>query len=336
MEAVAPGEPSGSARCSLDVDRVKKIHDNETMHDAALPLLADGVWQILPTPFHGDELAVDHASLRAVVDHARRSGVTGVVALGVLGEAAKLSTVERAAVLETVLEAAGPLPVVAGVSALATAPAIEQALGAARAGASAVMLLVPSPRVETIAAHARAVAEACGLGIVFQDHPESTGISIPADALVAAIAESGVGVAVKAEAPPTPATVAAVTTALDLPVFGGLGGIGLLDELVAGVHGAMTGFAFPEGLVRTVAAFLADGLPAASAALAPYLPLVVFEAQQPVGLALRKELLRRRGLLTQAAVRPPGPVLPVWAPALIDAHLDALARHVAGAQEVLA
>ena len=36
------------------------------------------------------------------------------------------------------------------------------------------------------------------------------------------------------------------------------------------------------------------------------LPLIVFEAQPVVGLAVRKEVLRRRGVLATAVVRAPG------------------------------
>jgi 4-hydroxy-tetrahydrodipicolinate synthase len=40
-----------------------------------------------------------------------------------------------------------------------------------------------------------------------------------------------------------------------------------------------------------------------------YTPLLRFEAQEGVGLAIRKEVLRRRGALENAAVRSPGPNL---------------------------
>jgi 4-hydroxy-tetrahydrodipicolinate synthase len=289
--------------------------------------LEPGVWQILPTPFRGRELAVDHDSLRRVIAHAQEVGVTGLVALGVLGEAARLSSTERTAVLETVMAAAGSLPVVAGVSPTATAPAAEDAQRAASAGARAVMLLVPTSDPARLAEYAAAVSEACLLGIVFQDHPATTGVSIAPGALAKAIDDAGVGVAVKAEAPPTPSTVAAVAPKTGLPVFGGLGGVGLLDELAAGAAGAMTGFAFPAALVATVRAFSEGGFRRAKAELEPYLPLMVFEAQVPVSLAIRKELLRRRGLLAEAGVRSPGAPFPAWAEPLLEAHLDAL-HHV--------
>ena len=94
------------------------------------------------------------------------------------------------------------------------------------------MLLIPSPDGDRVAEHVRAVSDASGLGVVFQDHPATTGIKIAPAALVHAIETTAVGVAVKAEAPPTPATVSWCGKT-DLPVFGGLGGVGLLDELAA-------------------------------------------------------------------------------------------------------
>lgn len=287
-------------------------------------MLAPGVWQILPTPFHGRDQSVDLNSLRRVVGHAREIGVTGVVALGVLGEATRLNSRERESVLAAVVEAAGPLPVVCGISAMATAPAVEQALAAAHAGASAVMVLVNSGKSAALAEHMAAIGAACGLGIVVQDHPASTGITISAGELVNAITDTGLAAAVKAEAPPTPATVAAVRAALDVPVFGGLGGVGLLDELAAGSAGAMTGFAYPEILISTCRAFADEGFGAAKSVLEPFLPLIVCEAQAGVSLAIRKELLRRRGLIEEAGVRAPGAELPNWARTVIDAHLTAL------------
>jgi 4-hydroxy-tetrahydrodipicolinate synthase len=290
----------------------------------AFASLEPGVWQILPTPFRGREHEVDHASLRRVVAHAQRVGVRGLVALGVLGEASKLSSDERSAVLHTVVDAAGSLPVVAGAFPLATAPAAEEARRAAAAGASAVMLLIPSSDADRVAQHVRAVSDASGLGVVFQDHPATTGMVISPGALVDAIESAEVGVAVKAESPPTPATVTVVAQRTELPVFGGLGGVGLLDELAAGASGAMTGFAFPEVLVNVVQAHSSGGFADAKAALEPYLPLIVFEAQVPVSLAIRKELLRRRGLLDDGHVRSPGAVFPAWAGPILDAHLETL------------
>src|SRR5579875_2749947 len=198
------------------------------------PPLAPGVWGILATPFRGPDLAVDTASLERLVGLYRGVGARGVVALGVLGEAARLDSAERELVLETVAEAAGDLPVVAGMSATATAPAIEEARRAVRCGAQACMVLVPTADGAQLVDHLRRISDAAGCGIVVQDHPLSTGITIAAPVLAAAASESGVAVAIKAEAPPTPPTVDVLSRESDIPVFGGLGGVGLLDELLAG------------------------------------------------------------------------------------------------------
>ncbi len=64
-----------------------------------------GLWVPLVTPFDGD--AVDHGALRRLVRRLGQEGATGFVACGSTGEAASL---------DTVLQAAGPLPVVMGVS----------------------------------------------------------------------------------------------------------------------------------------------------------------------------------------------------------------------------
>ncbi len=196
--------------------------------------LARGVWGILATPFQGENLDVDTASLARLVGLYERVGASGVVALGVLGEAARLSTAERRLVLETVVAAAGPLPVVAGMAATATAPAIEEARAAAGLGARAVMVPVPGADPAVVAEHLRRIAGASGLGIVLQDHPAATGVAIPPKLLAQAAREAAVVVALKAEAPPTAPTVAILAGESGVPVFGGLGGVGLLDELAAG------------------------------------------------------------------------------------------------------
>lgn len=286
--------------------------------------LAGGVWGILATPFCGDNLAIDTWSLERVVRLYRQAGASGVVTLGVLGEAARLNSPERRLVLETVRAAAGDIPVVAGISATATAPAIEEACDAAARGVQAVMVLIPTSDPEQLADHLRQISAASGLGIVLQDHPRTTGVVIPPMALAATVRQAKTVVAVKAESPPTAPTIALLVREIEVPIFGGLGGVSLLDELLAGSAGAMTGFAVPEALVATVRAWGSGGYVAAREQLAPWLPLVLFEAQEKVSLALRKEILRRRGIIAEACVRPPGAGMPAALSSALDAHLCAV------------
>lgn len=129
---------------------------------------------VLATPF-GDDLVLDLGSLERPVGHYRHVGASGV-ALGVFGEAARLDTTERQRVLEAAVGAAEVLPVVVGISATATARAVEEARRISAAGASALMVLVSTSDTADLAAHLSAIADASGLGIVLHDHPATTGI----------------------------------------------------------------------------------------------------------------------------------------------------------------
>lgn len=286
--------------------------------------LAHGLWGVLATPFHGPSLEVDVESLRREVAHYLTVPADGFVVLGVFGEGASLSSSERRLVVSTVAEAAPDTPLVVGLSARATAVVVEQALDALEAAGRpvSVMVQVNSASVAVLSAHLRAVHEATGAGIVLQDYPETSGVKIPASSVLEVLEECPFVVAVKAEAPPTSVAIARLTRSTSVPVFGGLGGVGLLDELAAGAAGAMTGFSHPEGLREAIDAFSSGGASAARKAFAPWLPLVNYEAQPGIGLAVRKEILRRRALFADGAVRPPAPSAPDEILALLPAHLE--------------
>ncbi|SFS95856.1 dihydrodipicolinate synthase family protein [Saccharopolyspora flava] len=291
--------------------------------------LAPGVWGVVATPFTESTLDVDVASLAKLVAHYHRIGVTGLTVLGVFGEAVRLSSAEKRAVLEVVVDTVD-LPVVVGASSTSLAPVIEEVelatdvVGDRLAGA---MVQVNTADPDLLASHLGAVHDATGAGLVVQDYPLITGTAISALNLAEAVEQVESVVAIKAEAPPTPPAIATLTARTGVPVFGGLGGVGLLDELAAGAAGAMTGFSFPEGLQACVDAWWRGGYQAALEAYLRYLPLVNFEAQARIGLAIRKEALRRRGLISDSGVRAPAPGMPET----LDKQLD---RHVAAVENM--
>jgi 4-hydroxy-tetrahydrodipicolinate synthase len=75
----------------------------------------------------------------------------------------------------------------------------------------------------------------------------------------------------------------------------------------------MTGFAYPEALVGIHALFAAGRRAEARTLFYRWLPLIRYEAQPGAtpgtGVVVRKELLRRRGWIASARVRPPAPAL---------------------------
>lgn len=294
--------------------------------------LQPGLWAVLATPFAGPALAVDTESLRQETRLFTGVPATGLVVLGVFGEGAALDSREQAHVVRTVADEAPGTPQVVGLSARTTAVAVEQARTAVEAAGdrlAGLMVQVNSADPDVLTPHLHAVHDATGAGVVLQDYPVASGVRISPAQLLATVERCPFVVAVKSEAPPTAAVIAELTAGTTVPVFGGLGGVGLLDELAAGASGAMTGFSHPEGLRATLTAWDEGGYGRAREAFLPWLPLVNFEAQPGIGLALRKEVLRRRGVIDEAAVRPPAPALPHRLLDLVPAHLDAV--HSVGA-----
>ncbi len=271
----------------------------------------EGVYSVLPTPFT-DRGDLDEASLRRVVDLFIEKGVNGLTALGVTGEVGRLEEPERARVLEVVVgQTAGRVPIVAGTSAEGTRTCVAYSRQAKALGAAAVMVSPPRmPKLnsEAVVRHYKALAEALDAPIVVQDYPPISGFAME-PALLARIArEIPSARTIKLEDPPTPFKTARIleqAEGVPVQIFGGLGGVFLLEELMSGATGAMTGFAFPEILVRVVRQFRDGQVDAAADLFYRTVPLMRFEFQESIGMAIRKAVLQRRGALASAATRAP-------------------------------
>jgi 4-hydroxy-tetrahydrodipicolinate synthase len=271
-----------------------------------------GVFPILATPFDKSE-DLNLEDLDRMVRFMAETGVDGVTILGVLGEAHRLTDRERETAIRTAVAAAGSMPVVVGASHRGTRAALELSVMASELGAGAVMITPhaePAMTEARIFEHYACVADGCGLPIVVQDHPASTGVQMPVPLLLKLAAEIQSVACFKEEAVPTAPKIRALKAGLGRPVsiLTGLGGLYGLFDLEAGSDGFMTGFAFPEVLQAMVAAARAGEAEEVARIYQRFLPLIVFE-QQP-GVAVRKDLLRRRGLLSSPAVRHPGGGLP--------------------------
>ena len=291
-----------------------------------------GVFSVLPTPFSvsGD---VDPGSLRRVIDLFLGGGVNGFTALGVTSEAARLTEAERDLTLDVVVtHVAGRVPVVAGTTADGLRTCVEYSRRAKHAGAAAVMISPPRMakiNSDAVAGHYADVAAAVDLPIIVQDYPPVSGYAMEPALLVRIAREVPVARTIKLEDPPTPLKTSRILALAAEPgagprlepsrgagdvqqeirIFGGLGGVFLLEELLAGAAGAMTGFAFPEILVRNVSLFRAGRIDDAPDVFYRNVPLMRFEFQEGIGMAIRKEVLRRRGAIAHAGIRPPGGTL---------------------------
>jgi len=274
-----------------------------------------GVFSVLPTPFTSSG-NFDPDSLKRVVDLFLADGVNGFTALGVTSEVARLTDAERDRVLDTVVgHVNGRVPVVAGTTADGLRTCIEFTRRARTAGAAAVMISPPRmPKVnsDAVARHFAEVAAAVDVPIIVQDYPPISGYAMEPALLVRIAREVPAARTIKLEDPPTPFKTARIlqqAQGLEVAIFGGLGGVFLLEELMAGGAGAMTGFAFPAILVEIVKLFRAGRVDEAADVFYRKVPLMRFEFQEGIGMAIRKEVLKRRGAIADAAIRAPGGTL---------------------------
>lgn len=270
-----------------------------------------GVHWMLATPFDQDE-SVDLASISRLVEKAGESGCQGVVTLGVTGEVARLTDKERQAIVKQVVRAAGNLPVTVGTTGAGTRATIDNSVEAQELGAAAVMISAPAmgrPNMDALFTHYQRIAEAVTIPIVVQDYPQTSGVQMAPD-FIARLAENIPRARyLKLEDPPTPPKITAIRNLIgdQMAIFGGLGGVFLLDELSRGSAGAMTGFAYPEVLADICRKMAEGDRSTAEAIFYRHLPLLLFEFQEGIGVAVRKAALHHRGLIRSPAVRHPGP-----------------------------
>lgn len=280
---------------------------------------AKGVYVIAATPFL-DDGRIDFESIDRLVDFYLKCGVHGMTVLGVMGEFQKLSESETLEVAKRfIARAGGRIPTIVGVSNPGTSQLVQVARSVMEAGAAGVMVM-PMAGLRTdeaVLGYMRGVLAALGpsVPVCVQDYPQLSGVYFSAGCFLTMVDEFPQVAMFKHEEAPGLRKLSAIRRACDgtarryMPILCGNGGIHLPQEYQRGADGAMTGFAFPDMMVRMHDLFAAGKVEEAEDLYDLYLPLLRHELQPGIGLALRKEILRRRGAIASNAVRAPGPKL---------------------------
>ncbi len=296
---------------------------------------AKGVYAIATTPFLPDG-SLDTPSIDRLTDFYQDSGVTGMTILGIMGEAPKLEPAESRAIIRQVV-GRSRVPVIVGVSAPGFAAMRSLARDAMDMGAAGVMI-APTPTLRTdeqiIQYFAQAV-EAVGTDVpwVLQDYPLTLTVVMSSGVVAKIISDHPSCLMLKHEDWPGLEKISklrAMQKAGDLRPFSilcGNGGMFLDFEPERGADGAMTGYGFPDMLVELVNLFAAGKRDEAHDLFDAHLPLIRYEQQLGVGLAVRKHVLMRRGVITSDAQRKPGSALTTTARSEVDYLLRRLARH---------
>lgn len=279
---------------------------------------ANGVYIISATPFK-ENGAVDLESADRLVDFYTEKGVSGITILGVMGEAQKMAPEESESFLDRVMNRVdGTLPVVVGVSNAGMDNLVRLSRISMDKGAAGVMIapLAGLQTEEKVYNYFRQVFDALGadVPVCYQDYPQATRTEISVPLFNRMVTDFDQLVMLKHEECPGLTKVSRVRQAQEeglrrVSILVGNGGLYLPQELARGADGAMTGFAYPEMLVEVVALHRAGEHDRAEDVFDAYLPLVRHEQQIGFGLALRKEILHRRGVISSPKVRAPGPSL---------------------------
>ncbi len=297
-----------------------------------------GVYVIAPTPF-SDDGALDLDSAARMCEFYLERGATGMTILGIMGEAPKLTPDESLAFTRTVLDTlAERIPVVVGVSGPSLRLMADLTRQVMDIGAAGVMV-APMPTLRTDEAIARYYSEVvAALGPVpmcLQDYPQTLGVHFSLPVLIRIFREHPSICMFKHEDNPGLNKLSRFRAAGEneigrrLSILVGNGGLFLPQELARGADGAMTGFAFPEMLRRVVDLHMEGKPDDAETLFDAYLPLVRYELQPGLGLAIRKHILARRGAIACAALRAPGPALTNADVAEIDRLWTRLRRRLA-------
>jgi 4-hydroxy-tetrahydrodipicolinate synthase len=204
------------------------------------------------------------------------------------------------------------------------------------AGAAGVMIApVPSLRTDDqIVAYYEQAVGAIGADVPFviQDYPLTLTVVMTPKVIARIVTAHPSCVMLKHEDWPGLEKISSLRamqkegTLRPLSILTGNGGLFLDFEMSRGADGAMTGYAFPEMLVDVVGHAKAGRSDAAHDIFDAHLPLIRYEQQQGVGLAVRKYVLAKRGAIAHESQRRPASMLSATARAEVDFLLARLAR----------
>ena len=293
-----------------------------------------GVYAIATTPFFEDG-SIDFNSIDRLTDFYEESGCTGVTILGIMGEAPKMEPEESRAIVKRVV-ARSRIPVIVGVSAPGFAGMRSLARDSMDMGAAGVMI-APPPALRTddqIVNYFAGAVEAVGEDVpwVLQDYPLTLTVVMAPGVIAKIMTNHNSCLMLKHEDWPglekisTLRAMQKAGTLRDFSILCGNGGLFLDFEPERGADGAMTGYGFPDMLTELMALSAAGKRDEAHDLFDAHLPLIRYEQQLGIGLAVRKHVLKRRGVIATDAQRKPAQMLTPAARAEVDYLLARVGR----------
>lgn len=282
-----------------------------------------GIFVIVVTPFK-ENYELDEASLRKEVRFCIEAGAHGLVGPANASEFTTLSDDERKRWIEIVAsEAGGQIPVIAATTSGHWLPAVELSRYAQEVGASGIMAMPPHilhPDPAGCYEYYNALSAGIDIPIFIQNYGPPIGTPMSPELLARMCRELPHVEYIKEETLPEPRQIAATIAAAGgacKGVFGGQGGIYLIDEFNRGAAGNMPACQATDVQVA-IWKLLEDGKQAeARRIFDQLLPLINYE--RLYGVSVYKEVLYRRGVFATRVSRAPGKFLDAADQAELDA-----------------
>ncbi len=295
---------------------------------------AKGVYVIAPTPFHPDG-KIDDSSIDRMTDFFIKAGVNGMTVLGQLGEAPKMEHNESVGIVKRVIRRAG-MPIIVGVSAPGFAAMRALTQDAMALGAAGVMIAPPNTlrTDDSIAQYYKQASEAIGTDVPFvlQDYPLTFSVQMTPGVIRRIVTENLACVVLKHEDWPGLEKISTLRSyekdgsMRHISILTGNNALFLDFEMERGADGANTGYCFPDMLVDVVRLSAAGKRDEAHDLFDAHLPLIRYEQQPGPGLAVRKYVMMKRGIIASDTLRKPGAALTPAARAEVDYLMARLAR----------
>lgn len=252
------------------------------------------------------------------------------MAFGLAGEVLKLSVDERRELTDVIVdEVAGAVPVFVGAGAPSVRASVELARYAEHAGASCVVLPAPMGGALGDAAlvdYFARIAAAVSLPVMIQDAPAYLGVGLGPE-IVRQVGAAAENVRlVKLEAGPVEMSDWIDCLGADFAIWGGDGGVYLLDCVRNGAAGIIPGADLVDLIVRVYEMEARGDSALAEEHFREILPILVFEMQRSIDHynACAKHVLVHRGVLDNAGLRAPAASLGDVSRTLLDRHLAGL------------
>jgi dihydrodipicolinate synthase/N-acetylneuraminate lyase len=287
-----------------------------------------GVFPSIPTPFT-DEGGVDLVAQRNIVRFAVDHGADGLICFGLAGEVLQLAPDERERLAEVIVdEVAGAVPVLVGVG--AESEHVSRRLARAMEATGVDGVVIPPPATTgfdpgTLHRYFARIAETVSLPVMIQDAPDLLGVEVGPELVKQTLASAENVQYIKLEVAGD--GIARWVAEIDgaAAIFGGNGGMYILDCLRAGAVGVAPGLEVVDLLSAIHDAEVGGDTDAAELLFSRFLPLVVFE-QQDIHHhnGCCKYILSRRGVDLPTQLCPPARQLKPEAIPVLERYIEAL------------